>query len=294
VKEQKGHHDLLSDGHPGQSRRGPGFVDAHVHLKDMRCLDAVIDAGVAAVRDAGTKNGSRPVISITHERSAAPVVVVSAGWALYKKGGYGSIFGNPVETRDEIRSEILKLRHYGAGIIKIMASGMVSLKEPGKVTAGGFNKDELRFIVNAAADLGLGVMAHANGEHAILDAAEAGVRSIEHGFFMSPRALDSMSKRSIFWVPTAGALKRAAGSGTATTGIQGFVDGLIQSHLEMMQYAHGVGVPLAVGTDCVLPDPRYAEAYEAELAYFEQAGISHGEVMKIARESGARLLGINS
>ena len=39
--------------------------------------------------------------------------------------------------------------------------------------------------MRAAADCGLGVMAHANGEHAIMDAAEAGVRSIEHGFFMS-------------------------------------------------------------------------------------------------------------
>jgi hypothetical protein len=42
----------------------------------------------------------------------------------------------------------------------------------------------------------------------------------------------------------------------------------------------------------VLPDPRYAEAYDAELAYFEQAGIPHGEVMKIASEGGADLLGL--
>ena len=91
---------------------------------------------------------------------------------------------------------------------------MVSLKEPGRVTAGGFNREELLFIVHAAANCGLGVMAHANGEHAIIDAAEAGVRSIEHGFFMSRRALEVMEKKSTFWVPTVGALKRAAVSGT--------------------------------------------------------------------------------
>jgi imidazolonepropionase-like amidohydrolase len=174
VNEQRGHPDLRSGRYPGDIRRGAGFIDAHVHLKDIRCLDAIVDAGVAAVRDAGMKNNARSVIGISVERPAAPVVV-SAGWALYKKGGYGSSFGNPVETRAEIQSEILKLTRYGAGIIKIMASGMVSLREHGKVTAGGFNKDELRFIVRAAANCGLGVMAHANGEHAIIDAAEAGV-----------------------------------------------------------------------------------------------------------------------
>ena len=277
--------------HPAYRERGVWFIDAHVHIKDARGLDAIVEAGVLAVRDAGTKNCIRPVIGKTVERPAAPVIV-SAGRALWKKGGYGSIFGNPVETREEILSEILKLKSDGAGIIKVMASGVVSLKEPGRVTEGGFNKDELQFIVQAAATCGLGVMAHANGEHAIIDAAEAGVRSIEHGFLMSERALDIMVKKATFWVPTVGALKRAAESGKVSKETEDFVAGLIRSHLKMMLYAHGMGVPLAVGTDCVLPDSRYAEAYDAELAYFEQAGIPYDEVRTIACEGGARLLGI--
>jgi imidazolonepropionase-like amidohydrolase len=61
----------------------------------------------------------------------------------------------------------------------------------------------------------------------------------------------------------------------------------------MIRRAHAIGVPLAVGTDCVLPDPRYQEAYAAELAYFEQAGIPREDVMKIASEGGAELLGFN-
>jgi imidazolonepropionase-like amidohydrolase len=291
VNELRRYSHLPSDGDPVVLRRGPGFVDAHVHLKDACCLDAIVDAGVIAVRDAGTKNGVRSVSNKTIERSAAPIIV-SAVWALWKKGGYGSRFGNPVETKDEIQSEILKLKRGGAGIIKVMASGMVSLKEPGRVTAGGFNSEELHFIVKAAAECGLGVMAHANGEQAIIDAAAAGVRSIEHGFFMSDRALDVMAKKSTFWVPTTGALKRAAGSGKASKETEDFIAGLIHSHLEMMLHAHGIGVPLAVGTDCVLPDLRYAEAYEEELLHFEQSGISPDEVMKIACEGGARLLGL--
>jgi imidazolonepropionase-like amidohydrolase len=277
--------------HPTERVSGVCFIDAHVHVKDALGLDAVVEAGVLAVRDAGMKTCVRPFIGKTVDRSAVPVIV-SACCALYKKGGYGSLFGIPVETPEEIKSAIHTLKNAGADIIKIMASGIVSLKEPGRVTAGGFNRDELLFIVKVAESFGLGVMAHANGEHAIINAVEAGVRSIEHGFFMTRRALDRMAKRSTFWVPTVGALKRAAESGTVSKETADFVAGLIGSHLEMILYADGIGVPLAVGTDCVLPNSRYAEAYEAELAYFEQAGIPHGAVIKIACESGARLLGL--
>ena len=282
-----------SDRYPEEVRRGAGFVDAHVHCKDTCCLDAVVDAGVVAVRDAGmTGNTIRGICAI--DRDSSLPLIISARWALYKKGGYGSSFGIPVETPEEMKSAIHLLKNAGAGIIKIMASGIVSFKEPGRVTAGGFNKDELQFIVQAAATCGLDVMAHVNGEQAIIDVAEAGVRSIEHGFFMSERALRIMAKKSTFWVPTVGALKRAAESGNVSKESEDFVAGLIRSHLEMMLYAQGIGVPLAVGTDCVLPDSRYRETYDAELAYFEQAGIPYDDVRKIACEGGARLLGIKA
>jgi imidazolonepropionase-like amidohydrolase len=273
-------------------RHSGGCVDAHVHLQEACFLDAIVGASVVAIRDAGMRSNFLRGNHLIDQKCGLPLIV-SARWALYKKNGYGSSLGLPVETKEQIKSEIHILKQAGAGIIKIMASGMVSLKGPGRVTAGGFNKVELQFIVQTAAACGLGVMAHANGERAIMDAAEAGVRSIEHGFFMSERALEVMAKKSTFWVPTVGALKRAAFSGSASKDVQDFVDGLICSHLEMIQHAHRIGTPLAIGTDCVLPDSRYAEAYAAELAYFEQAGVPHYDVRKIACEGGAMLLGIS-
>jgi imidazolonepropionase-like amidohydrolase len=83
-----------------------------------------------------------------------------------------------------------------------MASGMVSLKRPGKITYGGFDAAELAFIVEVAEGHGLPVMAHANGEEAIMGAAKGGVRSVEHGYFMTPAALELMEKNGVHWVPT--------------------------------------------------------------------------------------------
>lgn len=263
------------------------LVDAHVHLKDASGLDCARSAGISALRDAGFRQNSEQGI-ITGR--CGPVVVAS-GWALYRKGGYGSSFGVAVSTPEQMQAEILRLKKAGADIIKLMASGMVSLKHPGQVTAGGFSSEELASAVTGAAALGLGVMAHANGETAIIAAATAGVRSIEHGFFMTERALDRMAVKAIFWVPTIGALRRATGP-SATADTIHFVEQLILSQLSMLRYAHSIGVPLAIGTDCVLPDPAYRAAYDEEVALYEQAGIPRDQVMTIACEGGAKLLGM--
>lgn len=267
-----------------------GLVDAHVHLKDASGFDCAASAGISALRDAGFRQNIERGIIKPPKGGSGPVVV-SSGWALYRQGGYGSAFGVAVLAPDQIQAEILRLKRAGAGIIKAMASGMVSFKHPGKVTAGGFSNEELACIVTVAAAQGLGVMAHANGEQAILAAASAGVRSIEHGFFMTERALDLMAAKGIFWVPTLVALRRSAGVSAAPDTTQ-FVDQLILSQLSMLRYAHSIGVSLAVGTDCVLPEPAYRAVYDAEIELFEQAGIAHEMVIAIASAGGAKLLGL--
>lgn len=260
-----------------------GYVDAHVHIRDVAALDAAVAAGVTVLRDAGTRNGA----GLAAGKHGSGVATVSAGWALFRTGGYGSRFGAAVETRDEIRREVQKLAAAGAGIIKVMASGMVSLSTPAAITPGGFAGGDLSFLVAEARARGLGVMAHANGADAISDAVSAGVRSVEHGFFMTGELLKRMADQSVFWVPTVGALVRAADAAE----LPAHIADLVRSHLSLLHKAHEIGVQLAVGTDCVLPDPRYGERYQQELRYFEEAGISPEAVSRIARENGRELLG---
>ncbi len=268
-----------------------GLVDSHVHIRNTEGLEQLAQAGIGAARDAGFRENAGLAALLP---SSKKPIVVSAGWALYKKGGYGSRFGVAVDSREEIRAEILKLKHAGAGIIKVMASGVVSLTSQGSITPGGFTEEELSFIVRESMHAGLGVMAHANGEEAIMAAARAGTRSVEHGFFMSVRALEVLAARGTFWVPTVGALARAVVRGKVSAKARAYFDGLILYHQDMIRRAQNLGVVLAVGTDCVLPDPGYGAAYRAELNYFEQAGLSPDMVQEMASVNGARLLGIDS
>lgn len=277
--------------HDQDRARNARFVDTHVHIRESNGLEAVIAAGVGAVRDAGTKNAVSLGLGRRGGQHGVPAIH-SAGWALYKKGGYGSSFGIPVEGRSEFLEEIRSLKTAGADIIKVVASGMVSLKTRGAITPGGFDKQELLALVETARSEGLEVMAHANGEQAIIASAEAGVCSIEHGFFMTKKALDTLVLQGTYWTPTVGALARAADVAGISAEMKDFTKRLIDSHLAMLQYAHHIGVGLTIGTDCVLPDPRYQEAYDAELAYFIEAGFTREEVMTLACDAGARLLGL--
>ena len=263
----------------------PGYVDAHVHLRDAEGLVDAGTAGVVIVRDAGTKDGAGLRIS-----GPDKTAVISAGWALCKRGGYGSLFGVSLDSREQIAEEILRLKKAGAGMIKVIASGMVSLKRPGEITVGGFDRDELLFIVETARKNGLEVMAHANGEAAIVNAAEAGVRSVEHGFFMTEQALTSLHRNGVFWVPTVGALQRAADQPDVGHETKLFVERTVDEHLALVRKAFERGVPLAVGTDAVLPDRRYRSIYEAELTYFLRAGLPRDAVLTIACEGGKKLL----
>ncbi len=266
------------------------FIDAHVHLNSLEAVSDILHACVAAVRDAGIKTNA---VSgrLPPRLHPSGLTIHSAGWAIYKAGGYGSMLGVPVETRQDIKKEILRLKTAGAAIIKVVGSGIVDLGRPFGLTRGGFEEDELRLIIEFAAEEGLDVMVHANGDEAVLAAAKAGARSIEHGFFMTERAIDLLAERRIFWVPTVGALVRVA----EARGEKDFIDHvrlIIDGHLKMIKKAFDRGVPLAVGTDCVLPERRYNEYYRAELGYLESAGLSRQDVLAVAAEGGRRLLGI--
>jgi hypothetical protein len=101
-----------------------------------------------------------------------------------------------------------------------------------------------------------------------------------------------MAKKGTYWTPTVSALARAAEGRAVSAEMRNYIAGLIRDHQLMIHKAFAMGIPLAIGTDRVLPDPGYSDAYTRELGYFEQAGIARNDVIKIACESGARLLGL--
>jgi hypothetical protein len=109
---------------------------------------------------------------------------------------------------------------------------------------------------------------------------------------MTREGLDALQEHRVFWVPTAGALMRAADQPDIAPETKAFVQRTVDGHLAMLLSACERGIHLAIGTDCALPDPNYRKAYEAELGFFLQAGIPAADVDRIARDGGMELLGL--
>ena len=195
----------------------PPFQDAHIHFMvdgqpatpdDCQVLSGqFLSRGIMSIVDMGHKNGlGLKFKKVSDRKSPFPIRVLSAGWALYKKGGYGGFLGKGISGKEEIRSAVKTLAESGADFIKIINSGIVSLQEENQVTEGGFSGEEWKVIEEEAGLQGLPLRCHANSDRAIRQAVDFGVSSIEHGFFISRETLQVMAEKGVAWTPTAIAL----------------------------------------------------------------------------------------
>ena len=65
-----------------------------------------------------------------------------------------------------------------------------------------YTESELRAAVEEAALKNVPVQAHAHGDEGAMAAVRAGVRSIEHGTYLSDATLTLMKEKGTFLVPT--------------------------------------------------------------------------------------------
>jgi imidazolonepropionase-like amidohydrolase len=156
-----------------------------------------------------------------------------------------------------------------------------------------FTEEEMKAIVQTAADYGLKVMAHAHGAEGIKRALRAGVISIEHGTFMDDECIELFKKTGAWYVPTIIAGKSVADSAkipnyyppvVAKKAIE--VGPKIQATFAK---AYKAGVKIAFGTD--------AGVYQhgknwMEFTYMIEAGMTPMDAIKAATISAAELLGI--
>ena len=123
-------------------------------------------------------------------------------FAIHRKGHYGRIVGCAWEDLEEYRDLVKKVKDLGGDFIKIMTTGILDFATKGHVTSEPLSREEVFAMTAAAHDAGLSVMAHGNGAQAVMDAAEAGVDSVEHGNFQNEESICCMAEHATIWVPT--------------------------------------------------------------------------------------------
>jgi imidazolonepropionase-like amidohydrolase len=108
---------------------------------------------------------------------------------VFTRRGDTSVVTGPVEVREAVR----KILRGGGSQIKIMPGGGVASNfDPLEATT--LMEDELRAAIEAAADFGTYVCAHAYNDESINRFLDAGGRCIEHGFLATEKTIKRMKK----------------------------------------------------------------------------------------------------
>jgi imidazolonepropionase-like amidohydrolase len=221
----------------------------------------------------------------------SPVSVKAAGKAWRARGRYGRLIGRPPADGIRLAEAITEKARLGDHV-KIVNSGLNSLREFGKETPPQFSEEELGAGLLAARRLGLKTMVHANGRLPVRHAVDGGCTSIEHGFFMGRENIERMAEFQVAWVPTAVTMKAYSeqlprGSMEAEIAARTF-----EHQLEQMTLARKWGVPMAVGTDSGSLGVNHGQALIEELKIFMACGFNLEEAVGCSSLEGARLLGM--
>jgi imidazolonepropionase-like amidohydrolase len=301
----------------------PPLIDSHVHLFMSGTIDqktrewqlvAGYDAlrpiigqhlhylfshGVLAVRDGGDRGGFALRYRSEKEMHKGIILKV-AGRAWHKKGRYGSLIGRNPEEAENLAEAYSKESkdHDAIDQVKLVNSGLNSLKIFGRETPPQFTAEEIAAVVAAAEQQGRKVMVHANGREPVRLAVEGGCHSIEHGFFMGRENLQLMAEKGIFWVPTVFTMKAYGANINSVNSAQAGVDRQVidknlNHQIEQLALARELGVNVALGTDAGSLGVLHGESMVEEMKLFKKAGYSLAETVRCATSNGAGLLGID-
>ena len=293
----------------------PGLVDCHVHLfmsgtnsRKIRQgqLQAPFDSirhaislhlrqqlkhGIVAVRDGGDYAGH--ALRYKNEclgESGLPIMVKSPGKAWRKAGRYGKLIGRPPRNRETLVEAVKRWKDQ-VDHIKIVNSGLNSLKEFGKETLPQFTKDQLMEVCSMARKAGLPVMVHANGIFPVKLAIEAGCDSIEHGFFMGDENLKLMAEKQVIWVPTAYTMKAYSQYLDPADREVDIAKKNLDHQLDQIRRAVQYGVPMAVGTDCGSLGVHHGAALMEEIRLL-MTSLNLEKTIQCGTLNGAKLLGL--
>lgn len=114
----------------------------------------------------------------------------------FARFGIGTVADGVPEVLKATRTNLRN----GATQIKIMAGGGGSSRfDPIDTTQ--FSKEETCAIVEAAADWGTYVSAHVYNDRAMARLMDCGVKSFDHGFFMTAKSMKRAAREGVFVVP---------------------------------------------------------------------------------------------
>ena len=306
----------------------PGFIDLHVHIESQSNPKSYLDrftqneadiaflstvyakhtlmAGFTTVRDLGGTGVNIALRNAIDKGLVDGPRVFTAGKSIATTGGHADptngmkkdFMGDPgpnegvVNSPEDGRKAVRQRYKDGSDVIKITATGgVLSVAKNGKNPQ--FTVEEIKAITETAKDYGMLTAAHAHGDEGMQRAIKGGIKTIEHGSYMSGSTMELMKQYNSYLVPTLTAGKQV----TEKAEVPGYFPEVVAQKAreigpviqDMFRKAYKSGVPIAFGTDAgVFPHGLNAK----EFGYMAEAGMPVMEALASATVTNANLLGM--
>lgn len=297
----------------------PGMFDAHTHLcmnmqhkrdagnyyftslvdsNARRAIQGTVNAasmldyGFTTVRDVGNEgNYACTEVRRAIQRGEIPgPTMFNAGRIIAPYGGQFLMqpdkpdLGNPeyfyADTRDEIKKAIRENIHYGATVIKLVVDDQRYI----------YSVEDIKFAIEETHLVGMKLAAHCWTAAGALNAAKAGVDSIEHGVEITDEALEIAKKNGVVMVPTPfPEIDAALGGdpgGNKETNEKWFTD--------PVKRAYKAGVPLIFGPDVIYTTKEYPRGRGSidTVDEWKMTGLPALTILQALTTNAAKLLGV--
>lgn len=280
-----------------------GETSAELVLRMASYAREILQAGVTTIRSPGNSwpprfPGREDLAlrkAITNQQIDGPRIY-SAGEALVITGGHGSEDGityndGPYELIKAARREISA----GSDWVKIMLSGGIAT-DGGGIAKALMTPEEIHAVADATHRFGAKLAAHSGSPAATEVAVEAGVDSIEHGYFLDRAVLRKMKKYGTWLVPTIVVSQPATQPFFEKIGSPDWYlqrrDSVGRHHWRALKMAIEEGVNIALGTDQFPFEPNDGTTATArEAQYYVEAGMTPLQALRAATIEPARMLG---
>lgn len=279
------------------------FGDLHIHMildgvyyraaidaQKEHPLDGLVRArlsdyqarGVCLLRDGGDAWG----VSLRARELAGEYGIDyrSPAFPIYRRGHYGAFIGRGFDTEDEYRALLDEAGEKRADFIKLMISGLIDFDHFGVLTEPGPEPQDIRRMIELAHAAGFAVMAHANGDRAVMAALQAGVDSIEHGAYLSESVLLRMAQQRTLWVPTLSTIGNLIGSGRYPDAV---LRRLLAQQQEAVRFVAAHGGRIGLGSDAGAWHVMHGQAIPDELGYLTAAHGPRTEPLLLEAEAYA-------
>lgn len=296
----------------------PGLIDCHVHvmvdagphpfdpevIKDSHYLTLIgannaarmLAMGVTTARDLGGIEFGDVALkrAIQEGLIPGPRLLVS-GKLLTMTGGHGWFFGYEVDGPDTVRRHARLNLKMGADNIKMMASGGIVTPNVNP-RCPSLTVEELQAGFEEAHKAGKLSACHAQSTQGIKNAIRAGVRTIEHGFWLDEECCELMLEHDVYYSVTLSAghqMVKHADNGEMPDFIAAKIKAVIGDHYQSFQLARRMGVPIVCGTDAGTPFNRHGDCF-IELQLMQQLGMTPMEAIVAATSTGAKALKLDA